>query len=110
MTKSGIAEAERLRGLGKTPGPGSEYANVVREVRKHRNNPSGVACTNPKCVKNGRQAESHDLAHCWHPGGGMAGQKPDWMTQRDKARAATKFSKIFSTELAARKKSSGNSV
>jgi hypothetical protein len=31
------------------PGPGSEYAQMAKEIRKHKNNPSGCACTNPLC-------------------------------------------------------------
>ena len=28
----------------------------------------------------------HDLEHCFQPGGGMEGQKPEWMVQCDKVR------------------------
>jgi hypothetical protein len=52
----------------------SEYSNYSAEgnnrgIAKHANNPKGVRCTN--C--GGR---SHDDDHCFHEGGGMAGQGP----------------------------------
>ena len=66
----------------------SEHANPAHEVRKHKNNPSGVPCTNPICIKAGR-TYSHDHGHCWQEGGGMAGQKPDWLLQRGKSRSSS---------------------
>lgn len=69
-------ECRRLQTLyPANTGPGSEYVNSAstgrqqRPIRKHPNNPDGVKCTN--CSK-----ISHDAAHCWAPGGGMAGQGP----------------------------------
>ena len=69
-----LAESQHVGAAPAPPGPGSEFANVGREqecpIRRHKNNPSGVKCTN--CGKT-----SHDTEHCFEAGGGMAGQKPD---------------------------------
>ena len=69
-------ECQRIateRGFHKS-GPGSEYTNLANAsssapIRKHPNNPKGIACTN--CNK-----RSHDIDHCWAKGGGMEGQGP----------------------------------
>ena len=78
-----LAESQCVGAVPPAPGPRSEFANVGREqecpIRKHQNNPSGVKCTN--CSKT-----SHDAEHCFKSGGGMAGQKPDGMAQRDAAK------------------------
>jgi hypothetical protein len=41
-------EGQRMRDPSKLPGPGSEYANVVKEtkeIRKHKGNPNGILCS-----------------------------------------------------------------
>jgi hypothetical protein len=52
----------------KNNGPGSEYAgyssNII--IRKSKQNPNGVKCTNCNGI-------SHDVNHCFAPNGGMAG-------------------------------------
>jgi hypothetical protein len=66
-------ECQRLESRKKKPNLLSEYSNYSneggREIAKHAKNPNGVRCTN--C--GGR---SHDCPHCYHEGGGMAGQGP----------------------------------
>ena len=85
-----VAESQHVAGPSAPPGPGSEFANVGREqdcmIRKHGKNPGSVKCTN--CGKS-----SHDANHCFEAGGGMAGQKPDWMSQCDASRASSKTCK-----------------
>ena len=70
-----------------SPLVGSEFTNVAKTSRQTnvnpttglrctKNNPSGVYCDTP--LDNGSVcgAGSHDRAHCFKPGGGMAGQQP----------------------------------
>ena len=81
-----LEKANAIVGCRKLVGPGSEYANVAVKpgktnpsmgVRIHKNNPSGIHCTNPPC--NGKpQAETHDKEHCYWPGSGMEAQAPAW--------------------------------
>ena len=75
-----LAESQHVATSTPPPGPGSEFANVAKEgdcqICKHCNNPLGVKCFN--CGKS-----SHDTEYCFDVGGGMAGQCPEWMAQRD---------------------------
>ena len=70
-----------------TPSVGSEFTNVAKAswqanvnpatgLHHTKNNPSGVYCNTP--LDNGTvcSAGNHDCAHCFKPGGGMAGQQP----------------------------------
>ncbi|KAF8546288.1 hypothetical protein OG21DRAFT_1491378 [Imleria badia] len=77
---------------GRTPGPGSEYANVSYPshsgncdlglgsvnpemgLRCTKNNSSGTYCTSPGCVP--KKWSDHNDPHCYGKGGGMAGQAP----------------------------------
>ena len=83
-----VAEAHHLvLEASISPLVGSEFTNVAKTSRQTnvnpttglrctKNNPSGVYCDTP--LDNGSVcgAGSHDRAHCFKPGGGMAGQQP----------------------------------
>jgi hypothetical protein len=69
ITQHIISECTRLEFSKPLPGPGSEYA----QVKKHANNLNGLECTNPKCPPSSRK--THDLDHCWSPGGGAEHQR-----------------------------------
>ena len=82
------AEAHRLvLETSTTLSVGSEFTNVAKTsrqpnvnpatgLRRTKNNPSGVYCDTP--LDNGAMcgAGNHNRAHCFKPGGGMAGQQP----------------------------------
>ncbi|KIN94253.1 hypothetical protein M404DRAFT_168827 [Pisolithus tinctorius Marx 270] len=84
------AEAHRLVQQLSFSSVGSEYANAATSpvgppnvnpatgLRKTRNNPSGTYCDTPIGEGLVCGASNHDKAHCFKPGGGMAGQRPSW--------------------------------
>ena len=59
-----------------TATPQLEGINLTTGLQYMRNNPPGMFCNTP--LDNGSicEAVSHDQAHCFKPGGGMAGQQP----------------------------------
>ncbi|KIN97301.1 hypothetical protein M404DRAFT_970889, partial [Pisolithus tinctorius Marx 270] len=85
------AEAHRLVQQLSLSLVGSEYTNAVTSppvgppnvnpmtgLRKTCNNPSGTYCDTPIGEGLVCGASNHDKAHCFKPGGGMAGQWPSW--------------------------------
>jgi hypothetical protein len=75
ITNCITSECMHLCSSKNTYGPGSEYAQVVSEIKRHSNNPNGIECTDPKCPEYSRR--SHDFNHCWSPGGGAENQHLD---------------------------------
>jgi hypothetical protein len=65
------AESRRQMGYNaySQSGPGSEYANTMKDVTVHKRNSSGTGCS--VCERN-----SHAKEQCWEKGGGAEGQKP----------------------------------
>ena len=57
-------------------GNNSNSVNPVTNLRRTRNNPSGTYCDTPLGDGSTCGASNHDRAHCFKPGGGMAGQQP----------------------------------
>ncbi|KIN92896.1 hypothetical protein M404DRAFT_36621 [Pisolithus tinctorius Marx 270] len=85
---------------------GSEYTNATTSpvgppnvnpetgLWKTCNNPSGTYCDTPIGEGLVCGASNHDKAHCFKPGGGMAGQQPSWWKgkgdkEKDKLTSAT---------------------
>ena len=58
------------------PGSNSNNVNPATNLRRTRNNPSGTYCDTPLRDDSTCGASNHDRAHCFKPGGGMAGQQP----------------------------------
>ena len=54
----------------------SNNVNLATNLRRTRNNPSGTYCDTPFGDGSTCGASNHDRAHCFKPGGGMAGQQP----------------------------------
>ncbi|KIM55118.1 hypothetical protein SCLCIDRAFT_135381, partial [Scleroderma citrinum Foug A] len=85
--------------------PGAEYAHAVSAptqsghggvinpatgLRCTKNNPSGTYCDMPLGDGNTCGAANHDQAHCFKPGGGMAGQQPaHWRPPQGKGRSTS---------------------
>ena len=100
-----LEKANTIVGHRKLAGLGLEYANVAVKpgktnplmgVRIHKNNPSGVHCTNPLC--NGKpRAETHDKEHCYWPGGGMEAQAPAWARPRNPKTESAAIAKVEQT-------------
>ncbi|KIN94250.1 hypothetical protein M404DRAFT_168822, partial [Pisolithus tinctorius Marx 270] len=57
---------------------GPPNVNPATGLQKTRNNPSGTYCDTPIGEGLVCGASNHDKAHCFKPGGGMAGQQPSW--------------------------------
>ncbi|KAG2037727.1 hypothetical protein BDR03DRAFT_1010556 [Suillus americanus] len=89
------AEASRMVNIhsASVSGPGSKYANSastasasnvnsITRLRKHKNNFQGIFCLTTRCGH-----RDHDKEHCYHEGGGMAGQAP-WQQKKKKETAA----------------------
>ncbi|KIO14374.1 hypothetical protein M404DRAFT_121562 [Pisolithus tinctorius Marx 270] len=61
---------------------GPPNVNLVTGLQKTCNNPSGTYCDTPIGKGLICGASNHDKAHCFKPGGGMAGQQPSWWRVR----------------------------
>jgi hypothetical protein len=86
-----ISECERMSLMNEKMLLVSEYANYSKSktIRTHAKNPNGVTCT--VCGK-----ASHDKDHCWEKGGGLEGQKPDWMIRREASKSNAKSNDAIS--------------
>ena len=96
-----LEKVNAIVGRRKLSGPDSEYASPAIShkggttkvdpstgICVHRNNPSGICCTNEACVGKSR-AETHDKDHCYWPGDGMKNSAPPWACNRAKAEMAS---------------------
>jgi hypothetical protein len=77
--------------------PGSEYAGYSSNIhiRKSKQNPNGVRCTN--CL-----GISHDVEHCFAPQGGMAGMRDAFRNKTGQFAQPSKsnpFVATFSSEI-----------
>ncbi|EJD44637.1 hypothetical protein AURDEDRAFT_166426 [Auricularia subglabra TFB-10046 SS5] len=70
--KHAATENHRIQALVATCSQQSAATTPVPTRTPYKN---GTGCTHPVCVKFKRTC-SHDLAHCWEDGGGMANSRP----------------------------------
>ena len=76
----------------------SNSLNPVMNLRHTRNNPFRTYCNTPLRDGSTCRAFNHDQAHCFKPGGGMAGQQPaHWRQPQGRGKSAPSATALIPT-------------